>query len=89
MTLWEEIVDSVNAINGSHPGFRAIHAKGTVCEGTFTPTPQAAKLSRAAHFAAPVKTTVRFSNASGNPKTSDANPLAGRGLGGQVPPARR
>ena len=80
MTLWEEIVDAVNAINGSHPGFRAIHAKGTVCEGTFTPTPEAAKLSRAAHFAAPVKATVRFSNASGNPNTSDANPLAGRGL---------
>ena len=81
MTLWEEIVDAVNAINGSHPGFRAVHAKGTVCEGTFTATPEAAKLSRAAHLQGePVKTTVRFSNASGNPKTSDANPIAGRGL---------
>ena len=80
MTQWDEIVDAINAINGSHPGFRAVHAKGTVCEGTFTPTPEAARLSRAAHFAAPVKTTVRFSNASGNPHTSDANPLAGRGM---------
>ena len=53
MTLWEEIVDAVNAINGSHPVIRAIHAKGTVCEGTFAPTPEAAGLSRAAHFAAP------------------------------------
>ena len=50
MTLWEEIVDAINAINGSHPGHRAVHAKGIVCEGTFTPTPEAAKLSRAAHF---------------------------------------
>ena len=81
MTLWEEIVDAINAINGSHPGFRAVHAKGIVCEGTFTATPEAAKLSRAAHLQGePVTTTVRFSNASGNPKTSDANPLAGRGL---------
>jgi catalase len=80
MTQWAEIVDAINAINGSHPGFRAVHAKGTICEGTFTPTPEAAELSRAAHFAEPVKTTVRFSNASGNPHTSDANPLAGRGL---------
>jgi catalase len=80
MTLWEQIVDAINAINGSHPGFRAVHAKGVVCEGTFTPTPEAAGLSRAAHFAEPVKATVRLSNASGNPKTSDANPLAGRGL---------
>ena len=40
-------------------------------------------------FAEPVKATVRFSNASGNPKTSDANPIAGPRHGGQVPPARR
>jgi hypothetical protein len=25
-----EIVDALNAVNGSHPGFRAVHAKGTV-----------------------------------------------------------
>jgi catalase len=82
MTQWEEIVDALNAINGSHPGFRAVHAKGTVCEGTFTATPQAAKLSRAAHLQGDeIRTTVRFSNASGNPHTSDANPIAGRGVG--------
>lgn len=81
-SLWEEIVDALNAINGSHPGMRAVHAKGVVCAGSFTPTPAAAKLSRAAHLQGdPVKTTVRFSNASGNPRTSDANPIAGRGIG--------
>jgi catalase len=81
MTLWEEIVDAINAVNGSHPGFRAVHAKGTVCEGSFTATPEAVKLSRAAHLQGePVKATVRFSNASGNPHTSDANPIAGRGM---------
>ncbi len=80
-SLWEEIVDALNAINGSHPGFRAVHAKGTVCEGTFAATPDAKRLSRAAHLQGePVRTTVRFSNASGNPKTSDANPIAGRGM---------
>jgi catalase len=80
-SLWEEIVDALNAINGVHPGFRAVHAKGTVCEGTFTATPDAKRLSRAAHLQGdPVKATVRFSNASGNPKTSDANPIAGRGM---------
>ena len=77
-----EIVDALNAINGSHPGFRAVHAKGTVCSGSFTATAEAAKLSRAAHLQGePVSATVRFSNASGNPKTSDANPIAGRGMG--------
>lgn len=82
MTLWEEIVDAINAVNGSHPGYRAVHAKGTVCEGTFTATPEAARLSRAAHLQGEeVPATVRFSNASGNPHTSDANPIAGRGIG--------
>src|SRR5688572_19379764 len=79
-TMWEEIVDAINAINGKHPGFRAVHAKGTVCEGSFTPTPEAGELSRAGHFQNQVKATVRFSNASGNPKTSDAHPIAGRGM---------
>jgi catalase len=80
-TLWEEIVDAINAVNGRHPGYRAVHAKGTVCTGTFTPTPEAKKLSRAAHLQGDqVKTTIRFSNASGDPSTSDYNPIAGRGM---------
>ena len=80
-SLFEEIVDSLNAINGAHPGFRAVHAKGTVCEGSFTASSEAAGLSRAAHLQGErVPVTVRLSNASGNPRTSDANPLAGRGM---------
>jgi catalase len=81
-TLWEEIVDALEAVNGGrHPGFRTVHAKGTVCKGTFTPTQEAARLSRAAHLQGdPVEATVRFSNASGDPHTSDANPIAGRGM---------
>jgi catalase len=79
--LAEEIVDSLNTINGSHPGCRTQHAKGIVCSGTFTATAEAAKLSRAAHLQGePVRATTRLSNGSGNPKTSDANPIAGRGM---------
>jgi catalase len=80
--MWEEIVDALHAVNGGpHAGFRAVHAKGTVCKGTFTATPEAKKLSRAAHLQGnPIETTVRFSNASGDPHTSDANPIAGRGM---------
>ena len=80
--MWEEIVDALQAVNGGpHPGFRAVHAKGTFCEGTFTATPEAKRLSRATHFQGePVETTVRFSNASGHPHTPDADPLAGRGM---------
>ena len=75
--MWEEIVDALSAVNGGpHPGFRAVHAKGTVCKGRFTPTPEAASLSRAAHLQGdPVEATIRFSNASGHPRAKDAVPL--------------
>jgi catalase len=81
-TLWEEIVDALTVVNGGpHPGHRAVHAKGTVCTGTFKATTEAKTLSRAAHLQGDqVETTVRFSNASGDPGTSDANPIAGRGM---------
>jgi catalase len=81
-TLWEEIVDALAVVNGGpHPGYRAVHAKGTVCKGSFTPTSEAGELSRAAHLQGdPVETTIRFSNASGHPRTPDADPIAGRGL---------
>ena len=49
--MWEEIVDALHAVNGGpHTGFRAVHAKGVICEGTFTATPEAKRLSRAAHL---------------------------------------
>ena len=81
-TLWEEIVDALEAVNGGpHTGQRAVHAKGTVCKGRFIPTPEAAKLSRAAHLQGdPVEATIRFSNAGGHPRSKDADPLAGRGM---------
>jgi len=80
--MWEEIVDALQAVNGGpHAGHRAVHAKGTVCTGTYTPTPEASKLSRAAHLQGdPVEATIRFSNASGHPRAKDADPLAGRGM---------
>ena len=81
-TMWEEIVDALHAVNGGpHSGFRAVHAKGTLCEGSFTATPEAKRLSRAAHLqGSEVETTVRFSNASGHPRAYDADPIAGRGM---------
>jgi catalase len=78
--LSERLVDSINASYGVHAGHRAAHAKGVLCAATFTPTTDAAKLGRAAHFAGPdVRAHVRFSNGSGNPTTSDAT-RDGRGI---------
>jgi catalase len=76
----EQAVDAVGEIFGRHPGRRAVHAKGTLCAGVFTATPEAARLTRAVHMQGdPVQVTVRFSNASGDPDAPDGHP-DGRGL---------
>jgi catalase len=68
----ERLVDGINATYGSHAGHRAVHAKGVLCSGTFTPTDSASALSRAPHFTGPpVRTHVRFSNGGGNPTVPD------------------
>jgi catalase len=70
--LYEQIVDAANALYGTHDGSRALHAKGTWCEGTFTAMPEAAELCRAAHFhGQPTAAVIRFSNASGDPNSDD------------------
>ena len=68
----EQAVDSINRRFGRHAGARALHAKGTVFSGTFTATPEGARLTRAAHMqGGPVDVTVRFSNGSGDPRSLD------------------
>jgi catalase len=78
----EQIVDTMNKLFGKHPGFRAAHAKGIVCEGEFTPVPTAATLSKASHLqGAPAKATIRFSDTTGIPEIPDGVPDAGpRGM---------
>jgi catalase len=79
-SLPEQVVDAIHDINGRHDGTRAVHAKGVLCAGTFTATPEAAALTRAAHMQGqPVKATVRFSNGGGDPGAPDYA-KDGRGL---------
>jgi catalase len=79
--LARQAVDAVCAISGDHPGFRAVHAKGTLCAATFTPSADASRLSKAAHFGGDaVRAHVRFSNGSGNPNAPDFEPREGRGM---------
>jgi catalase len=76
----QELVDAIADVYGRHEGHRAAHAKGTLCGGTFTATPEAAALSRAQHFnGEPVRTHVRFSNGSGDPGNHDGQ-RDGRGM---------
>ncbi len=71
----ELAIDRINGVFGSHPGHRALHAKGAFYVGTFTATPEAAALSRAGHLQGePVPVRVRWSNGSGNPKAPDTAP---------------
>jgi catalase len=64
---------------GVHPGFRPAHAKGLMCIGSFSPSPEAAGLTRAPHANRPsTPVTVRYSNATGIPTIPD-NDLAHSG----------
>ena len=72
----EQIADVMVQLSGGiHPGFRFTHAKGLVLTGSFMPAPSARSVSRAAHLTGgKVPVTVRFSDGTGNPEASDANP---------------
>jgi catalase len=79
--LGQRLVDALHTVHGEHAGFRAAHAKGSCCVGTFSATPEAAKLTRAAHMqGAPIAVTVRFSNGSGIPTYPDYARSDGRGM---------
>jgi catalase len=68
-------MDAIRATGGAQPGFRALHAKGKLYHGTFTATPDAAALSRAAHLSGgKVPALIRFSSGSGNPQQPDNAP---------------
>jgi catalase len=77
LALSNEIIHTFDTIFGLHPGFRPAHAKGAMLTGTFTPSPEAASLSRAAHLnSASTPVTVRFSNSTGVPLIPDNDPNA-------------
>jgi catalase len=84
--VYEQLVEAANAIYGSHPHRRALHAKGTWCEGSFSATPEAGKLCRAVHLqGAAVAALIRFSNGSGDPESHDAGREA-RGMAVKLRP---
>ena len=65
-----EVFDKING--GVHSGFRPAHAKGILLTGAFTPSSEAASLTRAPHLhrnSTPV--TVRFSDFAGIPTVAD------------------
>jgi catalase len=71
----ERALDRINSVFGRHDGNRTLHAKGAFYAGTFTATPRAAELCRAAHLQGePVPVWVRWSNGAGKPRSNDKAP---------------
>jgi catalase len=71
----EQAIEAIDGRYGDHPRHRALHAKGSLYQGTFTATPEAARLTRASHMQGePVPVTVRFSNGGGDPNVPDYAP---------------
>ena len=76
LALSREIIETFDKADGGiHPGFRPAHAKGILLTGMFTPSSEAASLTRAPHLqrnSTPV--TVRFSDFAGIPTVADNDP---------------
>lgn len=84
MALEHDAVDAINEASGRHDGHRAAHARGVLCEGTFTALPAAGSLTRASHMQGDtLRATVRFSNGGGDPNVPDYA-REGRGMAVKV-----
>lgn len=70
----QQMVDALHQTFGKYPNARAVHAKGIITEGFFTPSPEAKKICKAVHFSiAKSPVTVRFSDFTGIPNISDTD----------------
>ena len=80
--LARQIFETMIQVHGVRRVTVRSHAKGIVCNGTFTPSADAATLSKAVHFQkAPVPVTVRLSDGSPELAIPDNSPEAGpRGM---------
>jgi len=72
--LVQQIASILSQGPSAKSGQRFLHAKGLVCQGTFQPSPDAAMISRAAHFrGGTVPVTVRFSDSAGDTAVADTS----------------
>src|ERR1700685_1346227 len=87
--LSQEIAEVMFQVAGNHPGYRPVHAKGIVCQGTFTASKEAQEISRAAHLAGgAIPLTIRFSDGAPDPAVPDNSPQASpRGMAIRFKPA--
>ncbi|HEX2843345.1 catalase family peroxidase [Hyphomicrobium sp.] len=78
----EALVNALNAVFGANPGKRAAHTHGFCVKGSFSPTDDAGKLSKAPHLSGkgPWPVVGRFSMGGGNPLAPNAQKDNTRGL---------
>jgi catalase len=78
----EAALNAFDDLNGPQPGFRPAHAKGILLTGSFTPSPDAASLTRAPHISrSSTPVVVRFSDFAGIPSVADSsNDASPRGI---------
>lgn len=69
----QDLVDALHSAFGNHHA-RAVHAKGIILTGSFTPTKEASRLSKAPIFqGGALPATVRFSDFTGIPDIPDTD----------------
>jgi catalase len=77
IALSKDVLQQFDTIFGLNPGFRPAHAKGTLLTGMFTPSVNAATLTKAQHIVRELTpVTVRFSDSTGLPLVPDNDPNA-------------
>lgn len=78
----EALVNALNAVFGVNPGKRAAHTHGFCVKGSFSPTDDAGKLSKAPHLSGkgPWPVVGRFSMGGGDPEAPNTQKDNVRGL---------
>lgn len=76
----QAIVDGQFALGGNHAKVRASGAKGSCVKGSYTPSAEAAGLTKAPHLTKAVPVTARFSMGGSNPGISDKTKPVTRGF---------
>lgn len=76
----DQLVEAQASFAPAGTKLRLSGAKGVCLTGQFTPTPDAAALSKAGHFNRPVDVIGRFSMGGGNPRISDKTKPVTRGF---------
>jgi catalase len=81
-----QAIDRIRKTFDPPPGYRSLHSKGQFYTGTFTATPEAIALCRAAHFdGQPHEVTVRWSNAAGTLRADKAPDIRGMAVKFRLP----